>query len=385
MNALSEKFEFDLAILGGGASGLLVIDHLLDDPFFRDWRILLVEKDNKTEDDRTWCYWEVNNGRYDHLLTHQWDKAVFRNNDKERAFDLAPYTYKMLRSSAFYKQVYEKIEKSEQVRLVRDRVEEVHDLQQGVRIETPAGFFTASKCLNSIRDLGFIRRLKGYPLVQQHFVGWFIKTAKPVFDQHAPTLMDFSVAQKGNTRFMYVLPVQPDQALVEYTLFSPDLLETEEYEAAIKEFLEEKGVEAYEILEKEQGNIPMTAYPFHKDNSRDMMYIGTAGGWTKASTGYTFHNAMVRTQALLDFMKSDADFRRFRSFSRFDLYDRIFLNVLYSRNDRGAELFTRMFVNRNPVTILKFLDNATGLPEELSIMLSMPQWLFMKNLITPSL
>ena len=47
------------------------------------------------------------------------------------------------------------------------------------------------------------------------------------------------------------------------------------------------GLDNYTIVEEEFGVIPMTNtnFPFFKDG---MYYIGTAGGQTKASTGYTF-------------------------------------------------------------------------------------------------
>ena len=89
---------------------------------------------------------------------------------------------------------------------------------------------------------------------------------------------------------MYVLPFSKTQALVEYTLFSAELLKDEEYEAAIKDYLLQLGVKDYKITEKEQGSIPMTAYPFWKHNSSNILHIGTSGGWTKASTGFTFKN-----------------------------------------------------------------------------------------------
>ena len=72
-----------------------------------------------------------------------------------------------------------------------------------------------------------------YPLLQQHFIGWKIKTSEPAFTADKATFMDFSVAQKGNTRFMYVLPFSKTEALIEYTLFSKDLLPEKEYEECL--------------------------------------------------------------------------------------------------------------------------------------------------------
>ena len=49
--------------------------------------------------------------------------------------------------------------------------------------------------------------------------------------------MDFSVDQKDEIRFMYILPFSKNKALVEYTLFSKELISDNEYEKEIKSYL----------------------------------------------------------------------------------------------------------------------------------------------------
>ena len=74
------------------------------------------------------------------------------------------------------------------------------------------------------------------------------------------------------------------------------------------DYLNAQGISAFEIEEKEQGNIPMTCYPFWKHNTKNIINIGSAGGWTKASTGYTFKNATKKSKALVQFLKSLCEF-----------------------------------------------------------------------------
>ena len=78
--------------------------------------------------------------------------------------------------------------------------------------------------------------------------------------------MDFSISQNSNTRFMYVLPIAPNKALFEYTLFSKDVLPKEEYERELQKYLASKSITEYTIIEKEKGIIPMTSYRFWKEN-----------------------------------------------------------------------------------------------------------------------
>jgi lycopene beta-cyclase len=182
--------------------------------------------------------------------------------------------------------------------------------------------------------------------------------------------MDFNIPQVQETRFIYVLPIDKHNALVEYTLFSENLLHFDDYETGIKDYLDSKGITEFEIEEKEQGNIPMTCFPFEKLNCRSLLHIGTAGGWTKASTGYTFMNTRRNIERLIPFLKTDAGLNTFTIKSRFRFYDLLFLDVLNRYNAHGSRLFTRMFKKNPPVRIFRFLDEKTNFIEELKVMAS---------------
>ena len=50
--------KYDYIIIGAGASGLLLADAMGNDSFFADKKILILDKEAKKTNDRTWCYWE---------------------------------------------------------------------------------------------------------------------------------------------------------------------------------------------------------------------------------------------------------------------------------------------------------------------------------------
>jgi lycopene beta-cyclase len=218
-------------------------------------------------------------------------------------------------------------------------------------------------------------------LVQQHFIGWFIKSKEAVFTEDCPTFMDFSVAQKGNTRFMYVLPVSETEALLEYTLFSKELLSKEEYENEIQNYIQKLEISNYKILEKEAGNIPMTCYPFWKQNTRNVLNIGTAGGWTKASTGYTFRNSDKKSSELVSFLETQTDFRKFHKKTKFWWYDLLLLDILDQKNETGAAIFSALFRKGNPQLIFKFLDEETSFWEDLQVIWKCPKGIFIEALL----
>ena len=58
----------------------------------------------------------------------------------------------------------------------------------------------------------------------QHFKGWIVETEAGFFDAKQATLMDFRVAAKPWHYFRLSLPLSSTKALVEYTLFTENLL-----------------------------------------------------------------------------------------------------------------------------------------------------------------
>jgi lycopene beta-cyclase len=180
---------------------------------------------------------------------------------------------------------------------------------------------------------------------------------------------------------MYVLPFSDTEALIEYTLFSKDLLETSEYETAIQDYLQKLGISEYEIIEKERGNIPMTAYPFWKHNTKNIINIGSAGGWTKASTGYTFKNTIKKSKDLVQFLLTENDFSKFHKKDKYWFYDLLFLDVLNRRNDLGSTVFSGLLKKGNANLIFKFLDEETAFTEDFQVIWKCPKPLFIKALL----
>lgn len=361
---------FDFIICGAGASGLLLLKAIREDSFFNEKSILIIEKEIRNFNDRTWSYWESPNGSFDSILSKKWSKANFCSEDFDSDFDLNPYQYKMLRSAGFYQSIRNKYSKLKNTIFLHAEVKNIDSKNIMTEVITSEGKFQSKKVFNSLFDPKPMINQKKYPVLQQHFVGWFIKTKKPSFDSSKVFFMDFNIPQVQETRFIYVLPIDKHNALVEYTLFSENLLHFDDYETGIKAYLDSKGIIEYEIKEKEQGNIPMTCFPFEKLNCRSLLHIGTAGGWTKASTGYTFMNTRRNIERLIPFLKTGAGLNTFTIKNRFRFYDLLFLDVLNRYNARGSKLFTRMFEKNPPVRIFRFLDEKTNFIEEFKIMAS---------------
>lgn len=364
--------NYDYIITGSGASGLMLAYRMAKDSFFDNASILIIDKEKKTSNDRTWCFWENDKGEWDDLVYKSWNKILFDSRPYKKTIPLQSYTYKMIRSAKFYEKLWNFIETKNNISFIKANVTSILDTEEAAFVETSTGQYRAVKLLNSVDLDQKHTHQEEYPVLLQHFTGWFIETKKNIFDDSVATFMDFTVDQKMNTRFMYVLPISANKALFEYTLFSKDVLSKEEYERELQKYLELNSITEYTIIEKEKGIIPMTSFKFWQDNSKNILNIGTVGGWTKASTGYTFKNTSKKTIQLIAFLKTENDFTNFRKKTRFWFYDLLMLDVLANHNHLGSNLFSTLFQRNSLKNVFRFLDEETSFIEDLRIMLSMP-------------
>ena len=363
----------DYLILGAGASGLMLAYRMAQDSFFDNKSIVIIDREKNKGDKRTWCFWEKESNEWDSIITKKWNDIFFGAKGKMRKIPLYPYSYKMIRSGAFFEKLWDYILSKENFVFCQEEVTNINTNLNNVVVHGKKSTFQASKVFNSLSINNSYLKQSKFPVLKQHFIGWFIETKEDHFDADTATFMDFNIDQKGNTRFMYILPTSKKEALFEYTLFSEDLLDKKAYEKAIEKYLKEKNITDYIITETEQGSIPMTVYPFASENTKNLLNIGIAGGWTKASTGYTFSNCSRKTKELLAFLKKSEDLTTFEKKSKYQLYDMLFLDVLYKNNELGEEIFFSLFEKVEIQTILEFLDNNSSIIQDMKIIFSVPR------------
>jgi lycopene beta-cyclase len=187
------------------------------------------------------------------------------------------------------------------------------------------------------------------------------------------------VNQQHGATFVYTMPLNERQALIEYTLFSEQLLSPEDYEAGLRSYIRDfLKLDNYTITEKEFGIIPMTNYKF-PEGAGKIVNIGIAGGQTKSSSGYTFQFIQKNTQAILDALLQTGNPRVSNAHrGRFRFYDNVLLDVLLNKEITGARIFTQLFKRNKVQRIFRFLDNESLIPEEVYLMGSLPTWPFFR-------
>lgn len=383
-SSLPNPQPYDFIIAGAGAAGLSLAWHLTHSPQLRQKRILLIDKDPKTANDRTWGYWSKTAEPFDGLASWQFTQAEFISQYHTATFSLAPYQYRVLEGSRFYETVKKWLQQFPQVHWVQATTERFEPLRSGVRVYTSAGAFEGGWVFNSCfldRALKEAAQKKCINL-KQHFKGWVIETPLPAFDPQRLRLFDFRTPQQGSFRFFYLIPQSPQRALVEYTLFSGDLLPPATYEKALEHYIQ--GVlqlTDYRVVEQEWGVIPMTTYNFPQQQSERVINIGSVGGASKASTGYTFWRIQQQCKQLVQQLEWGQAATPASSPMRHRLYDAALLNILDKKGALGEAVFARLF-EKNPLPrLLKFLDEETNPAEELRLMHTVDKPLFIHSLL----
>ncbi len=353
---------------------------MLKSDHFRDKRILLIDKEEKKSNDRTWCFWEKGTGFFEDIVFRKWDSLSFMSESYSRVMDISPYDYKMIRGIDFYDCCFREIEKHDNVEVVYGHVQGWEFEKDMLILKMDGQEFrlnnSGTYIFNSIYKAAPQKR-KMIRLLQ-HFKGWVIDSIEPVFDTAQATMMDFRVHQDHGMAFAYVLPFSTTSALVEYTLFTKELLPKERYDVELKNYIQTfLGINEYKVTAEEFGVIPMTNEIV--DFGADGWQIGTAGGQTKASSGYTFQFIQKQSQLIVEFLISGKSLRTMPLTSkRFHFYDHTLLDILYNEVLPGKEIFEQLFKKNNPKQVLKFLDNESSLFEELRIISSLPTWPFLK-------
>ncbi|MBC7646520.1 MAG: NAD(P)-binding protein [Pseudopedobacter sp.] len=360
---------FDDIILGGGASGLSLAYHLTRAGLSKR-RILIVERAPKAGNERTWCFWENGDGPFEAAVHSRWQHLWMHGPDSSQKLDIAPYTYKMIRSGDFYALVDDWLERCPNVTRLYGNFERLEELPQGVRVWVDGQVLEGKWVYNSLYKPQMAQGGSSHLL--QHFRGWVVETEQDHFDPHSATFMDFRTEQKGETRFVYVLPLSKRRALVEFTLFSSHLLEDLEYDAGLQDYLTRVlGIESYRVLEIEQGVIPMTDAEFPLHPSPHVLNIGTAGGCAKPSTGYTFRRIQRQAQQITSqILKTGDPIYLPSSFDHYRWMDSVMLRVLATGRQGGAEFFSTLFQRNPPLRVLEFLNEESTPAQDLALMLS---------------
>ena len=127
--------KFDYIICGGGASGLLLSNAFISDKFFNDKKILIIERESKTTNDKTFGFWNDKESVLDEMVFKEWEFAEFKDSNSYNTFLLNPYKYKMIKSSQFYSHIGNKILKASNFKYLNSNINEIDEINNIVKTD----------------------------------------------------------------------------------------------------------------------------------------------------------------------------------------------------------------------------------------------------------
>lgn len=374
----------DLAILGGGCSGLSLGRELAraEASGRRIPKTVILEPRLTYTDDRTWCFWATPDHSHAHLVRHHWHAWEFSTEGQSAIQKSQDNTsYQCISAGAFYSEAIEAIERADRVTLkLRTRVKSVSTHSNHVVVETCGGTLR-SKWVVDTRPQSFGRDDR--EVLRQVFVGAEVRTERDAFDPLVAGLMTNMCVDDLRFRFTYLLPFSRRHALVEETRFSTQDIPRDRLLSDLDDTLSNRikcgGVET---LRTEAGCILMTTEMGSSGGSDRVVLAGTVGGAVRASSGYAFlriqrwaRHCASRLYAGAGPVAHPAE-PIWRS-----SVDRLFLRVLCVQPGVTPSLFMSLGSSLSAKTLVRFLSDDCRPIDFIRVASVLPKRPFLRELI----
>ena len=351
--------EFDYVIIGGGCSGLSLAYELEIHQKLKNKTLAIIEPREEYKRDKTWSFWKVFNHNFEDCVKKSWNNFTINSVGQTKYVECKATPYQTIDSGMFYQKIISKLKLNKNVSFFK-KIDEINQ--------------NNSIIFNSVNETK-----ETSENLWQHFYGVEIETRKDFFDEEIFNLMDFDCDQRNRIHFFYTLPFSKKNALIETTWIS-ELKNNSlnDYEEQIDDYLcNHLNLRQCEIHFKEQGAIPL----FRQENfkKKNHIYIGSAGGMTRLSTGYTFLNIQEQSKYIRENIENINKTKLFKISKKYDFLDKIFLKVLKNNSTEMGNIFYKMF-ECSPSAVINFLSNKSNLYEDFSIVSKMPKWMFLKQL-----
>jgi len=351
--------EFNYVIIGGGCAGLSLAYELEINGKLKDKTLAIVEPRKEYKRDKTWSFWKVFDHNFEDCVIKSWNN--FTVNSSESSYELTNknFPYQSIDSGKFYEKIISKLSLNPNI-----------------------NFFKSLNGINSENSIFFNSVFEGElnkSGIWQHFQGVEIETPKDIFDDEILNLMDFNCDQKNDVHFFYTLPFRKNRALIETTWLS-DLEDQSlmDYDLQLENYIKNNlGIKNYKINFVEKGAIPLF-FPSFKNDDKNIN-IGSAGGMTRLSTGYTFLNIQEHSKYIVKNIAKIEKIKAFNLGKKYQFLDKIFLRVLEKHPEKMPKIFFNMFKTSSN-TVIKFLSNKSNIFEDINIMIKMPILIFIKAL-----
>ncbi|WP_349291181.1 lycopene cyclase family protein [Loktanella sp. SALINAS62] len=353
--------DVDVAILGGGCAGLSLAARLAHSKL----SVRVIEPRAVYTDDRAWSFWRTRPDPFEGCVRKQWASWTVEGVAGKVMRTSSQMRYQTVSAGAFYDHASEMIEDGDGNALSMGvKARAVTRTGSGWLVDTDAGALTAAAVVDT-------RPPNRIPAYGQFFLGHEIETERPVFDPDTVQLMHFRPARSAGVDFVYILPFSAHRALIEVTSFAPHNPGSVVFKKWLEEEVAVLDPGKTKTIRTESGALPMEV-GFADTVPDGIIRMGLGGGAARPSTGYAFSRIQMQADRVANALINGGPLAMGLDGPMTRFMDRVFLQVLRSKPDRGPALFQTLFRNAPRDRLERFLSGSTRTADRASVMASLP-------------
>lgn len=370
----------DLVILGAGCAGLSLAARLASGD--GDLRVVLIDPRTEFADDRSWSFWHHDHHALREIVAHEWSGWTYSDlGGRHATHRVAGMSYQYIRGADFYRWALAQIARDDGIDLRLGVA--AHDLSS---ITLPDG--STAVCVATdhgellARQVVDTRPRRAAALLYQCFSGVEVEhDGGLTAEADAVGLMTRMRSGGGGLGFVYVLPLSPTRALVEWTRFSPVPLAESLVVAERDAELAALGLDGATVVREEGGILPMGRMPSVEASIPGVVLAGNAGGALRDASGYAFLRIQRWAQSCAAALARGEDPAPHppEPWVRQQM-DRIFLQAVRAHPERTTDYFMAMASRVAPRRLLRFLTDRATVGDLASIIAALPLLPFLAQL-----
>jgi lycopene beta-cyclase len=331
--------DYEAIFVGGGLAAMLLVREL--GPALPG-RIAIVDPCPPPEKPTVhWSYWSHGPTLYDRFAVGSWQKARVAQAPAE---SIAPYTLRLVHSTDVFDQIAEE-SRTVAIEWLGTSARSIERREDGsYEVITDAGAVRAGWVFDSVPDIEPAFPSPHRPRAVLSGTGVSVTADRPVFDAAVATLFD----PLDERSFAYLLPLSPDEALLESATFDSAI--QKEDETPLLRYLQ------FRFTHAEHGHIPLGFGPWQTTGPQHVL-LGTKRGLVKPSAGYGVVRMAEESKRLAKLWKQGRPLPPSqRSSLRWRLLDVGFLQLAAHDPRRPLALLRNVMHTVPLVQSLRFID-----------------------------
>ncbi|MFT5542448.1 MAG: lycopene beta-cyclase [Glaciecola sp.] len=379
---MADKSNYDVIIIGAGAAGISLLLALQERQYAGSVKVL--EKSTHLKNDRMWSFWHKQDipNYIQKIISqdwHQWSLSV----DTATYSMLHPeYRYSCIRAESLLQLGLQAFAQNTHFDIEFDcDVKSIQSFNKHALVKTKQGTLSASLVVDT-RPPPLHHKHNG---MLQSFYGEEIRSDIDIFEPSEAKLMEQLACSALGIEFVYILPFSTKHALVEFTCFSPSVIDIKVLKMRLKTYLETNlQLKSYKVERIESAVLPMYQINQNTTNKQQrLVYGGIAGGAMRASTGYSFLSSQRWAISCANNISNKKSLSTYTPVNFvYQKMDALMLSIIRKNPIISLTIFSQIFIKVSPARFVRFMTERASILDLLAVIWVMPKRVFLKALFT---